>query len=506
MAKSAQAAAWVQRRGSAPRTLCAAVGFACSYMVENWVSAQGYALAHVASWASFSLFGATALAIMSMLCACARMPGREVLRNIDTVAALLSALAVLCLPAAIDTRGAPLEALACEALAATATCWLIARWALAMARQSLSLTVASVMLGVMGTSAAKITFSFLPGPATAAITCMLPLASVCALRMFEDMADVRAADEPAGASTPTPWFTQDALASLALPGTSVSLFLLLWSMLNMGLKATSGHYGYGEAATPALVTLAQVIDIAFACGLLVWVWRRKGSIVFNTLWRIAFVCLATTVLSVAFLGLTQMAQVFTSAAYEMADAMIWLTLVDVMRHLEPEAGGSGERRKALCCCLGFLVLVRLPDALGRVAVNAYGIDVFDERGLIVIMFAVVMAVAFLLPHRSPGAQLLFMELERGARPEGDVARPGEGETNGASADTLDGRCEALAQSHGLTPREVQIVRLLSRGRSKQYIAETLYLSENTVRTYTRRIYSKLDIHSRQELQDALGVE
>ncbi|WP_294379871.1 LuxR C-terminal-related transcriptional regulator [uncultured Senegalimassilia sp.] len=40
-----------------------------------------------------------------------------------------------------------------------------------------------------------------------------------------------------------------------------------------------------------------------------------------------------------------------------------------------------------------------------------------------------------------------------------------------------------------------------KGRTKSYIAETLYLTENTVRSHAKRLYTKLDVHSKQELMD-----
>ena len=33
------------------------------------------------------------------------------------------------------------------------------------------------------------------------------------------------------------------------------------------------------------------------------------------------------------------------------------------------------------------------------------------------------------------------------------------------------------------------------------IAETLFVSENTVRTHSKRIYAKLDVHKKQQLRD-----
>lgn len=56
----------------------------------------------------------------------------------------------------------------------------------------------------------------------------------------------------------------------------------------------------------------------------------------------------------------------------------------------------------------------------------------------------------------------------------------------------------IAQAN-LTAREQEILAYLGRGHSMTYIAETLFISESTVRTHVKHIYAKLDIHSREEL-------
>jgi DNA-binding CsgD family transcriptional regulator len=68
--------------------------------------------------------------------------------------------------------------------------------------------------------------------------------------------------------------------------------------------------------------------------------------------------------------------------------------------------------------------------------------------------------------------------------------------------------EALWQE--LSSREVEVTNLLLKGNSIAAIAKKLFISENTARGHTKRIYRKLEIHSRQELidlfeQDQSGV-
>jgi DNA-binding NarL/FixJ family response regulator len=48
----------------------------------------------------------------------------------------------------------------------------------------------------------------------------------------------------------------------------------------------------------------------------------------------------------------------------------------------------------------------------------------------------------------------------------------------------------------LSKRETEVLKLLSEGISNQEIAEKLYISENTVKTHTSRLFEKLGVKNR----------
>ena len=51
---------------------------------------------------------------------------------------------------------------------------------------------------------------------------------------------------------------------------------------------------------------------------------------------------------------------------------------------------------------------------------------------------------------------------------------------------------------GLTPREVEVLRLLVEGRSNRQIAEQLFISGKTASVHVTRILAKLGVHSRRD--------
>jgi DNA-binding NarL/FixJ family response regulator len=59
------------------------------------------------------------------------------------------------------------------------------------------------------------------------------------------------------------------------------------------------------------------------------------------------------------------------------------------------------------------------------------------------------------------------------------------------------RLEARGRTpHGLSQRELEVLRLVAAGKSNREIAATLFISEHTVARHLQNIYSKLGLSSR----------
>lgn len=72
-----------------------------------------------------------------------------------------------------------------------------------------------------------------------------------------------------------------------------------------------------------------------------------------------------------------------------------------------------------------------------------------------------------------------------------------------AADLLAAQAQRARERYRLSAREAEVMELIARGHSVARIAEMLVVSENTIRTHSKRIYTKLDIHKKQELLDLL---
>lgn len=66
----------------------------------------------------------------------------------------------------------------------------------------------------------------------------------------------------------------------------------------------------------------------------------------------------------------------------------------------------------------------------------------------------------------------------------------------------DERWAAFAEKYGLTRREEEISMFLSKGQSNGEIAESLQLSENTVRFHVSNILKKTGMKDRNEVSRA----
>jgi two-component system, NarL family, response regulator LiaR len=65
----------------------------------------------------------------------------------------------------------------------------------------------------------------------------------------------------------------------------------------------------------------------------------------------------------------------------------------------------------------------------------------------------------------------------------------------ASDPALD---DSARERLGITPREMEVLQLVARGLSNREIGETLFVSENTVKTHCSRAFDKLGARRRTE--------
>ena len=70
-------------------------------------------------------------------------------------------------------------------------------------------------------------------------------------------------------------------------------------------------------------------------------------------------------------------------------------------------------------------------------------------------------------------------------------------------DRISKQAALLQQHYRLSERETEVMELIARGNTVTRIAEDLVVTENTIRTHSKRIYAKLDIHKKQELLDLI---
>ena len=127
------------------------------------------------------------------------------------------------------------------------------------------------------------------------------------------------------------------------------------------------------------------------------------------------------------------------------------------------------------------------------------------------MLGMVLYLIWLRPglkqRRSPDA-VEFVSLQQAAH-RGETHRYERGNASDPDLeipvrpvlDRLTKQCEAIRLAYRLSDREAEVMELIARGDTVARIAEKLEVSENTVRTHAKRIYAKLDIHSKQELSD-----
>ena len=325
------------------------------------------------------------------------------------------------------------------------------------------------------------------------------------------------------------------------------LRLLAGLALFMLVMGVSRGFPFGESiALPLGMQLLHQGGVIVLCGVWAWAALCRGRAVSSaTLWRFEVVAASAGVVLMATLEWWGLAggAALVSIANTMTLGILWVICYDVARH------SSWSPYAVLGVCWAVFLLAR--------EVGRWGILVFAPQSSLMTLLAALMvcalsvSIAVLLGDNVPRVRALLAGFPGGEAGEGGVAgcaatgsatgragaavaggegdaveppiaeRPeawAEGGGGSSRVDDVaesgpgfeaalqgadDGAVARLIAGVGLTRREAEVALMLAEGKSKVAIAELLVLSENTVRGYAKNAYTKMDVHSKRELQQAI---
>lgn len=231
-------------------------------------------------------------------------------------------------------------------------------------------------------------------------------------------------------------------------------------------------------------------------------------------YRILFPITATCLLVLPFAGSS-----FTNVGSAACYACFMMATTLVMMHCGQISRDSGINPLFIYSFFG--VIVYLFQTLGYLFGYVSGIDNnlgVEQFSLVSLGSLYVLLVVTLLGRKQSKlhtTRLEFLMISPQSKTSGifdeiEVARELEQQPSKEKpregpevTDRVSKQCQILSSRYGLSSREAEVMEMLARGYSGPAIAQELFISENTVRTHSKRIYAKLDIHKKQELLDLL---
>ena len=254
-----------------------------------------------------------------------------------------------------------------------------------------------------------------------------------------------------------------------------------------GLKESSmyaGLFGPHSAFGTLAVALAIFVGIV----------ARGGRFDFGAIYRVALPLMVAAFLVLPSLGFLNnaAADFCVTASYTAFSILIMLILANM----------SYRYGISAIWLFGIERGVRaLFSLLGRETENVFaGLDLGAASSEFMLNAVVIVLVVAM-------TMILFSEKELSSR--WGVTFLGGSDTEGdrviVKKQELANRCHEIAKQFGLSQREEEVLLLLAQRKTVGAIEKDLFIANGTAKTHIRHIYRKLDIHSRDELIDMLGL-
>ena len=364
-------------------------------------------------------------------------------------------------------------------------------------RQSVLYGFLSLALGSLG----GLALSFLPEALSYTVSMFMP---AIALLCYQRARKTDVGPQPA----PEPIYDKEPRSTMLFIFGGLAVF-------GLALGISRGFPAGEPVPMDALQRVVHQMGVVVISLFIIWwfiVKRKRLS--FSFLWRIEIMLVAAgmLILSVFPGHFTGLAIATVNIADTLMLGVLWITLQDVARHTTTDVYavyGFAWASRVLSRDAGRVLIM----VLGAMGASSYAVTAVIG----IVVFALAASMALLLSDGILKLRPLFTEdvaapARRSAVSAAREARRAEMEGAGASTPAPAAMPSAQAQpdpqewfrdAFDLSERETEVALLIAQGRSKSYIAEALCLSENTVRTHAKNVYTKLDVHSKQELIDLL---
>jgi DNA-binding CsgD family transcriptional regulator len=251
-------------------------------------------------------------------------------------------------------------------------------------------------------------------------------------------------------------------------------------------------------------------DLAFALAFFFFAIRFNRRLALGKIYLFIMVIIATIVAVYPLLDIAgNPLRVIVSFASDLFDFIIWCLLAFIVYQKKIDATivfGFGRGVFMLGSALGLLLGINvLPVLAGaNMEVVSYAVMavlilvaatlVFSERDFDRLFSSSIAETDLTLDDITS-----FIELDK----DGSAANLDE---NGDRERPYIAACMRVSENAHLSTREQDVFIQLALGRGSESIAERLFISNNTARTHTHNIYTKLEIHSRQELISKVDAE
>ena len=404
-------------------------------------------------------------------------------RRIDIASAACMAASAVLLALHLPVSGAA-TTFAGAVLGGASVGWTYARWAEFYAELEIHYAAPLVLLTMALGSLAKTVVDLLPSVPAAVVLACMPV--VAYMTLYRSFATVRPAPEPYR------YYNSRTVRSLWRVGFGIAVYSFTVGVIQSTPLAQMASTGF------VAIVAKHAGEIVVALALLAWVVAFKRGLSFGRIWNLVLVLMATALIFAPYLDEALGGYLFTfvGVAQTFVIIILFLALADVARH---------SSYSAIAVFAAGWLAYTFPFALGDIfgeSMQAFAPDATLAMAAIVWVLVIVTLLFF--DESSAGKRLIFTELNDGGDEDTPAKRFGAQQqalNEEKAADMLSLRCAVLAEELKLTPREHEILELMARGRSKTYIAEAFFISENTVRGHVKHLYAKLDVHSKQELVD-----